>query len=60
MRLESGGMDQITGTVVADPMGQTSFEEFFGEHREALFRALWLLTRDSHEAEEIAREGSTS
>lgn len=55
MRLENG-MDQITRTAVADRMDQISFEEFFGEHRDALFRALWLLTRDSHEAEEIAQD----
>jgi hypothetical protein len=52
MRLEDG-MDQLTETALADPMGQTSFEEFFGEQRDGLFRALWLLTRDRHEAEDI-------
>jgi RNA polymerase sigma factor (sigma-70 family) len=49
-------MDQLTETALADPMGQTSFEGFFGEQRDGLFRALWLLTRDRHEAEDIAQE----
>jgi len=55
MRLEDD-MDQDTVTAIADPMPQTSFEEFFAEHRDELFRALWLLTRDRHEAEEIAQD----
>jgi RNA polymerase sigma factor (sigma-70 family) len=32
------------------------FEGFFREEHERLFRALWLLGRDRHEAEEIAQE----
>jgi len=55
MRLEDG-MDQVTVGAIADLTDRTSFEEFFGEHRDELFRALWLLTRDSHEAEEIAQD----
>jgi RNA polymerase sigma factor (sigma-70 family) len=33
-----------------------TFEEFFERHRRRLFSALWLVTRDRHEAEEIEQE----
>jgi RNA polymerase sigma-70 factor (ECF subfamily) len=33
-----------------------SFEEFFIEQRDPLFRALWLVTRDRHEAEELTQD----
>ena len=55
MRLEDS-MDQVTVTSLVDPVDEISFEEFFGENREELFRALWLLTRNRHEAEEIAQD----
>ena len=32
------------------------FESFFLEHQEPLFRALWLVTRNRHEAEEIVQD----
>jgi len=32
------------------------FEVFFADHHEALFRALWLLTRNRHEAEEVMQD----
>jgi RNA polymerase sigma-70 factor (ECF subfamily) len=32
------------------------FEEFFLEHHEQLFRALWLVTRNRHEAEEVMQD----
>jgi RNA polymerase sigma-70 factor, ECF subfamily len=32
------------------------FEGFFAEHRSGLFGALWLVTRDRHEAEELTQE----
>jgi RNA polymerase sigma factor (sigma-70 family) len=32
------------------------FEVFFADHHKALFRALWLLTRNRHEAEEIMQD----
>jgi RNA polymerase sigma factor (sigma-70 family) len=32
------------------------FEEFFLEHHEPLFRALWLVTRNRHEAEEVMQD----
>jgi RNA polymerase sigma factor (sigma-70 family) len=32
------------------------FEAFFVDHHEALFRALWLLSRNRHEAEEVMQD----
>lgn len=32
------------------------FEGFFAANRERLFRALWLVARDRHEAEEVAQD----
>jgi RNA polymerase sigma factor (sigma-70 family) len=32
------------------------FEAFFLDHQEPLFRAMWLVTRNRHEAEEIMQE----
>ncbi|HEV8420757.1 MAG TPA: sigma-70 family RNA polymerase sigma factor [Actinomycetota bacterium] len=32
------------------------FEAFFLEHHESLYRALWLVTRNRHEAEEIMQD----
>jgi RNA polymerase sigma factor (sigma-70 family) len=54
-------MDEAVATGVAPGVrdagvGGTSFGSFFAQHHEALFRALWLLTRDRHEAEEVAQE----
>jgi DNA-directed RNA polymerase specialized sigma24 family protein len=49
-------MDQVTVTSLVDPVDEISFEEFFRENRDELFRALWLLTRNRHEAEEIAQD----
>ena len=37
-------------------VAQPSFEEFFGEHHADLFAALWMITRDRHEAEEIGQD----
>ena len=34
----------------------SSFEEFFGDHHGDLFAAMWMITRDRHEAEEIAQD----
>ena len=33
-----------------------AFEAFFGEHHEALYGSMWLITRNRHEAEEIAQD----
>jgi RNA polymerase sigma-70 factor (ECF subfamily) len=54
-------MDDVAATVVAprasEPgVGGTGFASFFAQHHEALFRALWLLTRDPDEAEEVSQE----
>jgi RNA polymerase sigma-70 factor (ECF subfamily) len=44
----------VPGAVLRD---QTpAFEVFFDDHRDRLTRALWLVTRDRHEAEEVAQE----
>lgn len=37
-------------------MGPASFELLFAEERHRLYSALWLITRNRHEAEEIAQE----
>jgi len=34
----------------------TDFEAFFADHHERLLRALWLLTRNRHEAEEVVQD----
>ena len=54
-------MDDAVATAVAPrTSGQAGnaggFADFFAQHHETLFRALWLLTRDRHEAEEVAQE----
>jgi RNA polymerase sigma factor (sigma-70 family) len=36
--------------------GAADFEAFFADRHEALFRALWLLTRNRHEAEEVMQD----
>jgi RNA polymerase sigma-70 factor (ECF subfamily) len=36
--------------------GVGSFEDFYLEHHRDLYSSIWLVTRDSHEAEEIAQE----
>jgi RNA polymerase sigma-70 factor (ECF subfamily) len=42
----------------ASAAGRTAdFEEFFEQQHERLFRALWLLTRDRQEAEEVMQDG---
>jgi RNA polymerase sigma-70 factor (ECF subfamily) len=41
---------------VRDARSLQSFDEFFLEHRDRLFHALWLVTRNRHEAEELAQD----
>ena len=41
---------------VTDATTRADFESFFLERRRRLFGALWLLTHDRHEAEEIAQD----
>jgi RNA polymerase sigma factor (sigma-70 family) len=44
-------------TTEALPMERpVDFESFFLEHQEPLFRAMWLVTRNRHEAEEIVQD----
>jgi RNA polymerase sigma-70 factor, ECF subfamily len=38
------------------PVRPNDFEVFFEQHHERLFRALWLLTRNRQEAEEVMQE----
>jgi RNA polymerase sigma factor (sigma-70 family) len=40
----------------ARPQEAADFEAFFADHHEALFRALCLLTRNRHEAEEVMQD----
>jgi RNA polymerase sigma factor (sigma-70 family) len=39
-----------------EPSHAADFETFFADHHKELFRALWLLTRNQHEAEEVMQE----
>jgi len=47
---------EVTEQVLAMDEGAPSFETFFGLHNGDLMAALWLITRNRHEAEEIAQE----
>lgn len=47
-------LDAIEDTVPVE--APRDFEAFFRLEHERLFRALWLLTRDRHEAEEVTQE----
>lgn len=51
-------MDEIAVTEQALMVsgGAPSFEAFFGLHNDDLMAALWLITRNRHEAEEIGQE----
>ena len=46
------------GTVVPGPASEAppSFGAFFEEHHPGLFRALWLVSRNRHEAEEVMQD----
>jgi RNA polymerase sigma factor (sigma-70 family) len=54
MALMNEPSPNATGTLPRRP--QPDFESFFIDQQEALFRALWLVTRNRHEAEEIMQE----
>ncbi len=49
---------ELADTAPTEVRGSTarSFEEFYLERHEAVYSALWLVTRDRNEAEEIAQE----
>jgi RNA polymerase sigma-70 factor (ECF subfamily) len=54
-------MREVAELVGALPVGSRAaagltFEAFYLERHEALYRALWLVTRNRHEAEEIAQD----
>jgi RNA polymerase sigma factor (sigma-70 family) len=58
MTASMGRMEDLTpsGTVTLPGEPSHEFEAFFVAHQEALFRAMWLVTRNRHEAEEIMQE----
>lgn len=37
-------------------VGPASFEDFFAAHQDRLYRALWIVTRDRHDAEELTQD----
>jgi RNA polymerase sigma-70 factor (ECF subfamily) len=45
-----------TQEVVAVPPAARSFEDFFRAQRDGVYGALWLVTRDRQEAEELAQD----
>jgi DNA-directed RNA polymerase specialized sigma24 family protein len=45
-----------TDPQTAPPTSGSDFDDFFAEHRTGLFGALWLVTRDRHEAEELTQD----
>ncbi len=45
-----------TDPQTAPPASSSDFDGFFAEHRTGLFGALWLVTRDRHEAEELTQD----
>jgi RNA polymerase sigma-70 factor, ECF subfamily len=48
-------MNEAVAAITIEPTS-VGFEEFFLQHRDGLFGALWLVTRDRHEAEEVAQD----
>lgn len=48
-------MNTMLETVVTTRLPE-DFETFFADHRDGLFGALWLVTRDRHEAEDLAQD----
>ena len=48
-------MNKTLETVVMTRLPE-DFESFFTDHRDRLFGALWLVTRDRHEAEDLAQD----
>jgi RNA polymerase sigma factor (sigma-70 family) len=46
----------VTTDDVTASAGDVEFETFFRDEHERLFRALWLLTHDRHEAEEVMQD----
>jgi RNA polymerase sigma-70 factor, ECF subfamily len=54
-----GRMDDVavaTPNRIGPRVGALSFEAFFEQHHDRLFRALWLMTRNRSEAEEIMQD----
>ena len=51
----SSAAETVSVETLAQP-ALVTFEEFFLDEHPRLFRALWLLTRDRHEAEELEQD----
>jgi len=49
-------MNQAVRTATEPRAPAQDFEEFFLRHRTHLYGALWLVTRDRHEAEDLAQD----
>ena len=51
-------MTLMSKPALAEATGESpgTFEDFFHQHQRRLFHAMWLLTRDRHDAEELAQE----
>jgi RNA polymerase sigma-70 factor (ECF subfamily) len=60
--MDGGAVTEVAAPAREDPSAAPAttasqgFEAFFDEHRLRLFRALWLVTRNRHEAEEIMQD----
>ncbi len=46
----------VEGSQSKPPDERPDFEDFFEDHHTALFRAMWLVTRNRHEAEEVMQD----
>jgi RNA polymerase sigma-70 factor (ECF subfamily) len=56
-RMDDTRIAAVAGWEPMPPARQAGgFEAFFADHHLRLFRALWLLTRNRHEAEEVMQE----
>jgi RNA polymerase sigma factor (sigma-70 family) len=53
-------MVRNTDTAVADEAPPLSFDAFFAAESETLFRRMWLVTRNRHEAEEVVQDAFLS
>jgi RNA polymerase sigma-70 factor, ECF subfamily len=48
--------DEIEPSVAEQAMKPASFEDFYFDHHRDVYAAMWLVTRDRHEAEEITQD----
>jgi len=48
---------EAQAALIADPPAEgTSFEDFYLDHHREVYAAMWLVSRDRHEAEEITQD----